>query len=39
MADGKIQTVIDRVIKLEDFQQGIDALQKSEPVGRIVLRP
>lgn len=39
VAEGKIQTVIDRVIKLDQFQQGIDALQKSEPVGRIVMVP
>jgi alcohol dehydrogenase, propanol-preferring len=39
VADGKIKTVIDRVLKLEDYQRGIDALQKGEPVGRIILNP
>jgi propanol-preferring alcohol dehydrogenase len=39
VAEGKIQTVIDRVLKLEQFQEGIEALQNSEPVGRIVFNP
>ncbi len=39
VADGKIKTVIDRVIKLEDFQNGIDALQEGEPIGRVILNP
>jgi alcohol dehydrogenase, propanol-preferring len=39
VADGKIKTVIDRVIKLADYQAGFDALQKSETVGRVILTP
>jgi propanol-preferring alcohol dehydrogenase len=39
VADRKIQTVIDRVLKLEQFQDGIEALQRSEPVGRVVFKP
>jgi len=39
VASGKVQTVVDRVLPLADFQQGIDALTKGEPIGRVVLRP
>jgi len=35
---GKIRTVVDRTLPLEDFQKGIDALQRGELVGRAVLR-
>lgn len=36
---GKIRTVVDRALPLHEFQQGIDALQRGELVGRAVLRP
>jgi D-arabinose 1-dehydrogenase-like Zn-dependent alcohol dehydrogenase len=36
---GKIQTVVDRVILLGEFQKGIDALAAGQLIGRAVLRP
>ena len=36
---GVIQTLVDRELPLEDFQEGLDALQAGDPVGRIVLVP
>lgn len=36
---GMVTTVIDRTLPLEEFQTGIDALTRSEPVGRVVLLP
>lgn len=39
VASGKVQTVVDRVLPLEQFQQGIDALAKGELIGRVVLKP
>ena len=39
VASGKVQTVVDRVLPLAEFQQGIDALAKGELIGRVVLKP
>jgi len=39
VARGKVQTVVDRVLPLGDFQKGIDALSKGELIGRVVLKP
>ncbi|MGD0484284.1 MAG: alcohol dehydrogenase catalytic domain-containing protein [Gemmatimonadales bacterium] len=39
VASGKVQTVVDRVLPLADFQQGLDALAKGELIGRVVLKP
>jgi propanol-preferring alcohol dehydrogenase len=39
VASGKVQTVVDRVLPLADFQRGIDALAKGELIGRVVLKP
>lgn len=39
VASGRIQTVVDRVLPLDDFQQGIDALARGELIGRAVLKP
>lgn len=36
---GVVTTVVDRTLPLEQFQVGIDALARSEPVGRVVFRP
>ncbi len=36
---GTVTTVVDRTLRLDEFQQGIDALTRSEPVGRVVLLP
>ncbi len=36
---GVIRTLVDRELPLEDFQEGLDALQAGDPVGRIVLVP
>ena len=36
---GRIQTVVDRVIPLGEFQKGIDALAASQLIGRAVLKP
>ena len=39
VASGRIQTVVDRVLPLNRFQEGIDALSKGELIGRAVLTP
>ncbi len=39
VARGRIQTVVDRVIPLGEFQKGIDALAAGQLVGRAVLKP
>jgi alcohol dehydrogenase, propanol-preferring len=39
VGDGKIKTIVDRVLKLEQFQDGLDSLSKGEPIGRVVLVP
>jgi alcohol dehydrogenase, propanol-preferring len=39
VGDGKIKTVIDRVLRLDQFQEGINALKNNEPVGRVILTP
>ena len=36
---GRIQTVVDRVIPLGEFQKGIDALAAGQLIGRAVLKP
>ena len=36
---GRVTTVVDRTLPLEEFQKGIDALTRSEPVGKVVLLP
>ena len=39
VARGKVGTVVDRVLPLARFQEGIDALAKGELIGRAVLTP
>lgn len=39
VADGKVKTLVDRELPLEDWQQGLDALRRGELIGRAVLRP
>jgi D-arabinose 1-dehydrogenase-like Zn-dependent alcohol dehydrogenase len=39
VACGTVQTIVDRTLPLAEFQAGIDALAKGEPVGRVVLVP
>ena len=39
VARGKVQTVVDRVLPLGEFQKGIDALARGELNGRVVLKP
>ena len=39
LAEGKIKTVVDRTLKLERFQEGIDGLKAGKLVGRAVLTP
>lgn len=39
VARGKVQTVVDRVLPLGEFQKGIDALSRGELIGRVVLKP
>ena len=39
VANGKVKTVVDRVLPLGEFQKGIDALAKGELIGRVVLKP
>lgn len=36
---GIVTTVVDHTLPLEEFQKGIDALKRGEPVGRVVLLP
>ena len=39
VARGQVQTVVDRVLPLHEFQKGVDALARGELVGRAVLKP
>jgi alcohol dehydrogenase, propanol-preferring len=39
VASGKVLTVVDRVLPLDRFQEGIEALAKGELIGRAVLTP
>lgn len=39
VASGRVQTVVDRVLPLEEFQRGVDALARGELIGRVVLKP
>lgn len=39
VARGIVETVVDRTLPLAQFQQGIDALSRGDPVGRVVLAP
>ena len=39
VSQGIVTTVVDRTLRLDEFQKGIDALARSEPVGRVVLVP
>jgi propanol-preferring alcohol dehydrogenase len=39
VARGQVQTVVDRVLPLADFQKGLDALARGELIGRVVLKP
>lgn len=39
VGEGKIRTVIDRTLPLSNFQEGIEALQRGEAVGRVILQP
>lgn len=36
---GMVTTVVDRTLPLDEFQKGIDALARGEPVGRVVFLP
>jgi propanol-preferring alcohol dehydrogenase len=39
VARGTVQTVVDRVLPLAEFQRGVDALARGELIGRVVLKP
>ena len=39
VGEGKIRTVVDRTMNLEQFQDGIDMLSAGKPIGRVVLMP
>jgi propanol-preferring alcohol dehydrogenase len=39
VARGRIQTVVDRVLPLGEFQKGLDALAAGQLIGRAVLKP
>lgn len=39
VSEGKIRTVVDRTLSLEQFQEGIDALAAGTLIGRVVLTP
>ena len=39
VARGRVQTVVDRVLPLAEFQKGVDALARGELIGRVVLKP
>lgn len=39
VAEGKVRTLVDRVLPLERWQEGLDALARGEVMGRVVLRP
>ena len=39
VSEGKIKTIVDRTLKLDQFQEGIDMLSAGKAVGRIMLKP
>lgn len=39
VASGQVRTIVDRVLPLEEWQQGLDALRRGEVLGRTVLKP
>jgi alcohol dehydrogenase, propanol-preferring len=39
VARGQVQTVVDRVLPLAEYQKGVDALARGELIGRVVLKP
>lgn len=39
VGEGRVRTLVDRVIPLERFEEGLDALRRGEVAGRVVLRP
>jgi len=39
VAEGKVRTVVDRVLPLEEYSTGLDALREGSVVGRVVLAP
>lgn len=39
VADGTVRTVVDRVLPLESYAAGLDALREGRVVGRVVLAP
>lgn len=39
VARGTVQTVVDRTLPLDEFQVGVDALSRGDPIGRVVLTP
>lgn len=39
VGEGKVRTLVDRVLPLERWQEGLDALSRGEVLGRVVLKP
>lgn len=39
VGEGKVRTLVDRVLPLQRWQDGLDALQRGEVVGRVILAP
>ncbi|MBI4540994.1 MAG: alcohol dehydrogenase catalytic domain-containing protein [Gemmatimonadetes bacterium] len=39
VGEGKVRTLVDRVLPLERWQEGLDALAQREVVGRVILAP
>jgi propanol-preferring alcohol dehydrogenase len=39
VGEGRVRTLVDRVLPLERFEEGLDALRAGEVAGRVVLRP
>jgi propanol-preferring alcohol dehydrogenase len=39
VAEGKVRTVVDRVLPLESYASGLDALRAGSVVGRVILAP
>ena len=39
VSEGKIKTVVDHSLKLEEFQEALDSLSAGKAIGRIILRP
>ncbi len=39
VASGRVETVVDRTVPLDRFQEAVDALAAGQLVGRAVLRP